>query len=65
MLLSHDNIGVSHVDIFAARADAIERIRTLVASEAGNGPPNLRRAVRITDEAGTTLMIVRFTEAYS
>jgi hypothetical protein len=61
----HDTVGASHADIVVARADAIDRIRSIVADESAGGAPNLRRAVRITDEAGTTLMIVRFAEAYS
>jgi hypothetical protein len=60
-----DLIGVEHLSLSAARADAIDRIRALVALDAGRGPPNLKRAVRIDDGNGTTLMVVRFAEAYS
>ncbi|MEG3089406.1 hypothetical protein [Sphingomonas sp. PB4P5] len=60
-----DLIGIEHINLSAARADAIVRIGALVALEAGLVPPNLRRAVRIDGGRGTMVMIVRFAEAYS
>jgi hypothetical protein len=62
--LIHDSDGIELADLEAARADALEGIRDILAEaiRRGNDVP-LDDAIVITDEAGQELMTVPFIEA--
>jgi hypothetical protein len=50
-------------DLKAARRHAIAAIRTILASEAGQGPINLNRHIEVTDLEGAPVLYVSFCEA--
>ena len=62
--LIHDADGIELADIDAARADALEGIRDILAEaiKRGNDVP-LDDALIITDEAGQEVMTLPFVEA--
>jgi hypothetical protein len=58
-----DPEGQEVADLAAARAKAIEGIRSVLSEEARQGTLDLAGTIEITDEDGTILLIVPFNEA--
>jgi hypothetical protein len=62
--LIHDTDGIELTDLDAARADALEGIRDILAEAIKRGTDvPLDDAIVITDEAGRELMSIPFIEA--
>ena len=62
--LIHDSEGVERPDLDAARAEALDGVRDLLAEDIRLGKDDwLDDAVVITDEAGRELMTIPFIEA--
>jgi hypothetical protein len=60
---SPDEEGQDFADLAAARAEAIRGIRSLLASELGEGRVDLGGRIEIADAAGGVLQTVAFAEA--
>ena len=59
----HDEEGVDHPDLEAARAEAIESIRQIVGDAVMFGSPlRLDREMHVADDAGDTLLKLTFRE---
>jgi hypothetical protein len=60
---SEDPEGCELPDLEAARAEAIDGVRSLLSEEARQGQLDLAAAIEITDGDGTVLLVVPFSEA--
>jgi len=60
---SEDPEGQELPDLDAARAEAIDGVRSLLSEDARQGQLDLAAAIEITDGDGRLLLIVPFSEA--
>ena len=60
---SEDTEGQELDDLDAARAAAIEGVRSLLSEEARHGQLDLSGRIEIADQDGNILLVVPFTEA--
>jgi hypothetical protein len=58
-----DEEGLQLHDLDAARRQAIEGVRSVISDEAKQGRLDLSGVIEITDDDGTVLMVVPFTDA--
>jgi hypothetical protein len=60
---AEDDEGLEANSLSEAREKAVAGIRSLIASEAGNGEINFKGRIDISDEAGKLLLSVPFADA--